>query len=156
MESSLQEYLPEALRAYDPVLVFGLGFGLLVILIITIVLINRSMRHARLRQRGLLIQSFQIAPLGRDAFLKVANPGSPVTLLSLNLIGRNDLKVKNELTGQQLTQSGTYSILIEAVGERRLDAHFQVELHFADEQKNRYQQLFSLSPVKSLSIKKKR
>ncbi len=156
MESSLQEYLPEALQAYDPVLVFGVGFGLLVLLIIIIALIRRSMRRARLRNRGLVIQSFQIAPLGRDAFLKVANPGTPITLLSLRLIGRNDLKVKNELTGQQLALSGTYSILLEAVGDRRLDANFQIELTFADEQKNHYQQLFSLSPVKSLSIKKKR
>lgn len=156
MESSLQEYLPEALQAYDPVLVFGVGFGLLVILIIIIVLIRGSMRRGRLRKRGLLVQSFQIAPLGRDAFLKVANPGPAVTLLSLRLIGRNDLTVKNQVAGQQLALSGTYSILLEAVGERRLDNHFQIEITFADEQKNQYQQLFSLSPVKSLSIKKKR
>ena len=156
MESSIQDFLPEALQAYDPVLVFGVGFGALLFLIILIVMISRSVRRSRLRQRGLVIQSFQIAPLGRDAFLKIANPGAPVTLLLVNLIGRRDVKVKNEVTGQQLTSAGTYSILLEAVGDRRLDPNFQVELTFADEQKLHYQQLFSLSPVKSLSIKKKR
>lgn len=156
MESSIQEFLPEALQAYDPVLVFGVGFGLLVVLIILIVMISRSARRARLRQRGLAIQSFQIAPLGRDAFLKIANPGLPVTLLSLRLIGRQDAKVKNDIAGQQLTQGGTYSILLEATGDRRLNNQFQIELTFSDQQNIPYQQLFSLSPVKSLSIKKKR
>ncbi len=114
------------------------------------------MRQSRLRQRGLLIQSFQIAPLGRDAFLKISNPGPPVTLLMIRLIGRQDVKVKNEVTGQQLPTSGNYSILLEAVENRRLDAQFKVELSFADAQKVHYQQLFGLSPVRSLSIKKKR
>ena len=156
MESSIQDFLPEALQGHDTVLVFGVGFGLLLFLIILIVVIRRSLRRARLRQRGLVIQSFQIAPLGRDAFLKISNPGPPVTLLNVHLVGRQDLKVKNEVTGQQLPTAGNYSILLEAVGDRRLDPQFQVELSFADAQKVHYQQLFALSPVKSLSIKKKR
>lgn len=156
MESFLQDLLPEALQAYDPVLVFGVGLGGLIVLIIFLILIVRSSRRARLRQRGLVIQSFQIAPLGRDAFLKVANPGSPITFLGLQLSGRTDIQVKNQVTGQQLAQSGTYSILLEATGDRRLDNKFQVELTFADQERSHYQQLFSLSPVKSLSIKKKR
>lgn len=156
MESSIQDFLPESLQAYDPVLVFGLGFGLLVLLIIIIIVISRSTRRSRLRQRGLVVQSFQIAPLGRDAFLKISNPGLPVTLLNLQLIGRQDIKVKNDVAGQQLTQGGSYSILLEAMGDRRLNGQFQVELTFSDQQRTPYQQLFSLSPVKSLSIKKKR
>ncbi|MEL6660827.1 MAG: hypothetical protein AAFR36_30465, partial [Bacteroidota bacterium] len=61
MESSIQDFLPEALQGYDPVLVFGVGFGLLLFLIIIIVIFRRSMQRSRLRQRGLVIQSFQIA-----------------------------------------------------------------------------------------------
>ncbi|MEL7427813.1 MAG: hypothetical protein AAFN81_32795 [Bacteroidota bacterium] len=156
MESSIQDFLPEALQGYDPVLVFGVGFGLLLFLIIIIVIFRRSMQRSRLRQRGLVIQSFQIAPLGRDAFLKISNPGPPVTLLHVRLVGRQDVKVKNEVTGQQLATAGNYSVLLEAVGDRRLNSQFQVELSFADAQKVHYQQLFALSPVKSLSIKKKR
>ena len=156
METTLQELLPEALQAYDPVLVFGGGLGLLIVIVLVIILLARSSRRARLRQRGLIVQSFQIAPLGRDAFLKISNPGLPVTFLNLRLIGRSDVKVKNQVTGHQLAQSGSYSILLEADGDHRLNANFQVELTFADQQKNQYQQLFSLSPVKSVSIKKKR
>lgn len=156
MESTINAYLPEFLQGYDPVLVFGVGFGLLLIIILIFVSILRALSRKKLRASSLSVQSFQIAPLGRDAFLKLYNPGNEVTLTAIQIIGRTDVKVKNEVAGHLLTNAGAYSILLEAAGNERLRKDFQVEFTFVDQHRQAFKQLFSLDPIKSIWIKRKR
>lgn len=154
MESTITTYLPEWLQAYDPILVFGAGFGILIILLLLLVMIIRAVSSSRDKHSGLVIQSFQIAPLGRDAFLKLNNPGTPVTLSALMVTGRADVSIKNQVAGQSLPQGGTYSILLEATADQRLRSDFQLHLTFFDHEKRTYQQQFSLNPVASIRIKR--
>ena len=154
MESTTSTYLPEWLQAYDPLLVFGVGIGGLILFIILLVLIIRAVSRSRVKHPGLVIQSFQIAPLGRDAFLKLNNPGVGVTLSAVVVTGRADVVVKNQVAGQAISQGGTYSILIEATADQRLRSDFQLHFTFFDSEKKIYQQQFSLNPVASVRIKR--
>ncbi|MGH1435175.1 MAG: hypothetical protein ACRBG0_12015 [Lewinella sp.] len=154
MESTISTYLPEWLQAYDPLLVFGVGIGSLIILIILLVLIVRAVSRSKIKHSGLVVQSFQIAPLGRDAFLKITNPGAGVTLSALVVTGRADVVVKNQVAGQAIPQGGTYSILLEATADQRLRKDFQLHFTFFDQERRTYQQQFSLNPVASVRIKR--
>jgi hypothetical protein len=154
MESTMSTYLPEWLQAYDPLLILGLGIGALVLFIILLVLIIRAVSRSRIKHQGLIIQSFQIAPLGRDAFLKLTNPGVGVTLTAVVVTGRADVIVKNQVAGQSIAQGGTYSILLEATADQRLRTDFQLHFTFFDEDKKVYRQQFSLNPVASVRIKR--
>jgi hypothetical protein len=154
MQSTTSAYLPEWLQAYDPLLIFGVSIGVLIILIILLVLIIGAVARSRVKHAGLVIQSFQIAPLGRDAFLKLNNPGTGVTLSSVVVKGRADVMVKNQVAGQAIAQGGTYSILLEATADQRLRTDFQLHFTFFDKEKKVYQQQFSLNPVASVRIKR--
>lgn len=147
--------LPEWLQSYSPaVLIGGAAMGL-ILLLVFIWLLGKLFR-ARVTTQGIVVQSFQLAPLGRDAFLKITNPGEPVTLLQTQVLGRNDIVVKNQVAGQQLASGGSYSILLEAGGDQRLDSNFSLQFTFVDQQRRAYHQVFSLSPLQSVSLKRKR
>jgi hypothetical protein len=146
--------LPEWLQTYSPQMVAVAAIGA-ILLLVFIWLISKLFR-GRINTKGISVHSFQLAPLGRDAFLKLTNPGNPVTLLHAKVIGRNDVVVKNEVAGQQIPSSGSYSILLEAGGEQRLDKDFSVQFTFVDEERRAYNQVFSLNPLQSVSLKRKR
>lgn len=154
MESTTSTYFPEWLQAYDPLLVLGVGIGVLLLFILLLVMIARSVARSRIKHSGLVIQSFQIAPLGRDAFLKLNNPGTGVTLTSVVVTGRADVIVKNQVAGQAISQGGTYSILLEATADQRLRSDFELYFTFFDAEKKVYQQQFSLNPVASVRLKR--
>ena len=154
MESTTSTYLPEWLQAYDPLLIFGVGIGVLILFTLLLVIIVRSVSRSRIKHPGLVIQSFQIAPLGRDAFLKLNNPGGGVTLTSTVVTGRADVIVKNQVAGHVITQGGTYSLLIEATADQRLRSDFELHFTFFDAEKKVYQQQFSLNPVASVRLKR--
>jgi hypothetical protein len=147
--------LPECLQGYSPQLLIALVAGGLIVLLIFVWLIAKLFR-GRIKTSGIVVQSFQLAPLGRDAFLKITNPGEPVILLHAQVIGRSDVIVKNDVTGQQIPTGGSYSILLEAGGDRRLDKDFSFQFTFVDEQRRAYHQVYSLNPLQSVNIKRKR
>lgn len=152
MKETITTYLPESLQAYDPLLVLGVGLGVLILLILLLVPVFRLTSGARVRHSGLAIQSFQIAPLGRDAFLKVTNTGPPVTFTSLIVTERADVSVKNQVAGQLLQEGDSYSILLEATADERLSTDFQLYFSFFDQERRNYQQQFSLDPVASVKL----
>ena len=51
---------------------------------------------------GLQLHTFQIAPLGRDAFLKIQNTSEPVTLTKMEFLDRQNIRVKNAIAGHKL------------------------------------------------------
>ncbi|MEL7219940.1 MAG: hypothetical protein AAGJ93_01395 [Bacteroidota bacterium] len=147
--------LPEWLQAYDAQMVILMGAGAMILLLIFIWLLGRLFRSGK-KSKGIAVQSFQLAPLGRDAFLKITNPGDEVTLLFAHVIGRADVVIKNEVGGQKIPAAGSYSILLEAAGEQRLSKDFSVQFTFVDDQKQTYHQTFSLDPIQSVSLKRKK
>lgn len=80
--------------------------------------------------QGLHLHTFQIAPLGRDAFLKVQNTSEPVTLTKLEIPDRQNIRVKNAVAGHKLDNNKIYSILLEAEGNTKLDDGFTVKLTY--------------------------
>ncbi|KAA3637368.1 MAG: hypothetical protein DWQ02_06865 [Bacteroidetes bacterium] len=80
--------------------------------------------------QGLQLHTFQIAPLGRDAFLKIQNTLEPITLTKLEIPDRQNIRVKNAIAGHKLDKSKIYSILLEAVGNTKLDDGFTVKLTY--------------------------
>lgn len=120
----------------DP-LVFAGGLGAVLLLII-ITLVAR--RKPKITFPGLVINSFQIAPLGRDAFLKIQNPAQAVVLSQYKIIGRTDVLVKNHLSGHRIETQKEYSILLEANGDERLEPNFSLELTYITEEGNVFRQ----------------
>ncbi|NUO00429.1 MAG: hypothetical protein HUU01_07400 [Saprospiraceae bacterium] len=90
----------------------------------------------------LMIEGFQIAPLGRDAFLKIRNTGEPVTFSALQIKGRVDVAVKNVLAGHELETDKSYSLLLEATGQEKITPNFSIELTYLDRGGNVYIQRF--------------
>ncbi len=106
----------------------------------------------------LMMEGFQIAPLGRDAFLKMRNAGESVTFTALQIKGRADVDVKNVLAGHELDKDKSYSLLLEATGQEKLTPNFSIELTFLDRIGNVYVQRFrtdNLSAGKAKIIRKR-
>ena len=119
----------------DPLVAAGIAGVLLVLLIILI-----FRRKPKSKFSGLAISLFQIAPLGRDAFLKIQNPDRTVILSQYKILGRNDISIKNHLSGHRLESQKEYSILLEANSTTRLEGNFSLELVYMDEGGNVFQQ----------------
>ena len=56
--------------------------------------------------------------------------------------------------GQVLGQGGTYSILLEATDQQRLEPNFTLCLTFVDASGQIYEQNFGLTPLQTLSVKR--
>ncbi len=79
---------------------------------------------------GLRLHTFQIAPLGRDAFLKIQNNLEPVTLTKMEFTDRQHIRVKNAIAGHKLDKDKIYSVLLEAEGNTKLKDGFTVKLTY--------------------------
>jgi hypothetical protein len=142
------------LLSVDPLYLAAGGGGLLLLAAIGVAIrINRS-GAPRTGGPRIQIASFQLAPLGRDAFLKLSNAGEPATLSTARILGRNDVLIKNTVAGQQIPSGGSYSLLLEATGNQRLQANFLVVLVYVDDQRRAYEQTFTLNPPGTQKIKR--
>lgn len=79
---------------------------------------------------GLNLFTFQIAPLGRDAFLKIQNTGEEVTLTKLDITDRQNILVKNALAGHKLAKGKIYGVLLEAEGNSKITDGFSVQVTY--------------------------
>ncbi|PHN01174.1 hypothetical protein [Flavilitoribacter nigricans] len=141
MEETINNWIDKARElleewGVDPWILAG-GAGLILLVIIILIVANRKPKATF---PGLVINLFQIAPLGRDAFLKIQNPAGPVILSQYRIIGRNDVLVKNHLSGHRMENQKEYSILLEANGDKRLEPDFSLELTYITEEGKVYQQ----------------
>lgn len=135
----------------EQLLLLGGGVALLLFVVWPLV---AAIRRSRVRRAPTLaITSFQIAPLGRDAFLKLHNPSEAITLTAVQLHGRTDVQVKNAVAGQQLSHQGDYRLLLEATEDQRLTADFDIEFTFANADRRSFKQRFSLNPIQQVSFK---
>lgn len=146
METIKETYWPAVRQFFEGLAPehWGIGGISLVLVVILFRFIRRKTRKQGMGPaQGLQINLFQIAPLGRDAFLKLANPGQKVTLSQLKVVGRTDVAVKNAAAGHVLETGSLYSLLLEATGAQRLEANFSLELTFLDANGTAWRQTLS-------------
>lgn len=67
---------------------------------------------------GIQVQSFQIAQLSRDAFVKIKNSGD--TLILTEIETSPQVVIKNQYAGHHLTSGEEYRLLIEATPGTRI------------------------------------
>ncbi len=91
---------------------------------------RKPKRQAVSTAPGVKLYTFQIAPLGRDAFLKIQNTGEDVTLTKLEIKDRQNIIVKNALSGHKLDTNKIYGILLEAEGNSKITDAFSVQLTY--------------------------
>lgn len=155
MNSSITDQFPEWLKEYDPLhIIVAAALLLLFVLILIIFGIRKSRKKSAIP--FLTIPSFQIAPLGKDAFLKLSNPGERLTLLSLEIMGKSDIHIKNQVAGHVMTTAANYSILMETSSNSRIENDLRVAVIFVDGHNKTYRQVFTLDPIESVSIKRMR
>lgn len=120
--------------------------GVALLLLVVLPLASRSQRKSRLRKFAPVIglESFQISPLGRDAFFKIRNNGEQAILTSLFIRGRRDIVFKNSFVGHELQRDKSYSILMEATAKDKIEENFTIELNYLDKAGNVYKQAFEL------------
>ncbi len=111
-----------------------IGGGFLLFLII-VMAIRRSRKRRKVRVKktsNIHLHSFQIAPLGRDAFVKIRNTGEPAVLSGLKILGRDDMIIKNAFAGQKIDQNKEYGIFLEVNGKEKIQPGFQLEVTVLD------------------------
>lgn len=86
--------------------------------------------------------SYQSAPLGRDALLKIKNTHDDVVLLSVTVKGADKIEVKNALAGHELPSGKIYGIMLESVGKDRMLPDFELVLTYMDAGRNVWRQSF--------------
>ncbi|MDX1942736.1 MAG: hypothetical protein SFU99_19390 [Saprospiraceae bacterium] len=121
--------------------------GVLLLLFVILPLASASRRRKRRAKVApqLILEAFQVSPLGRDAFLKIKNNGETATFTSLFVKSRRDIVFKNAFAGHQLDRGKTYSVLLEAVAQEKITHNFSIELTYFDQMRNVYRQTFDLS-----------
>jgi hypothetical protein len=124
----------------------ALGVIIFLVLMFIVMNINRRTRKKRafLYAPQLFLESFQVSPMGKDAYLKIGNMGSPGTLTQFQVNGRQDLLVKNQLAGHKLERGEQYRILLEAAGSQKINSDFTFSLTYMDARQNVFQQEFDL------------
>lgn len=99
-------------------------------------------RYSTAQPLHIVFHSFQIAPLGRDAILRIHNTREAVTLLSAQIKGSKNIVVKNALAGHELATGKVYGLMMEVVGKDRMLPDFEVVLTYMDAARNVYRQSF--------------
>ena len=88
------------------------------------------------------MHSFQVAPLGRDAIMRIHNHGEPVTLVAANIKRTKELGVVNVLSGHEFLSGKTYGIMLQALGKDRMLPDFELELTYMDQHRQVFRQSF--------------
>ena len=132
----------------DQKLMAAVGFGVLLLLLILRKLLkvkNKGGVRSKNNKKGALsIHSYQIAPLGRDAFLKIKNNGPSITLTQL-VINNQEVSIKNALAGQKIDEGKIYSILLESKNTKKIPEALEIEITFLNSKHIAEKQTFTLT-----------
>lgn len=104
---------------------------------------NLTRRQKKQNKGALSIASYQVAPLGRDAFLKIKNNGPTITLTQLSLLNPN-ISIKNALAGQKIDEGKIYSILLESKNAKKIPEALEIEVTFLNSNHIAEKQSFTL------------
>lgn len=126
----------------------GLGVLLLLIIIRKLIRSKKKKKKApksfKKNSKGALsIHSYQVAPLGRDAFLKIKNNGPTITLTQLTIFNP-EVSIKNALAGQQIDKGKIYSILLESKNAKKIPEELKIEVTFLNAKHLAEKQSFTL------------
>lgn len=127
---------------------WSIAGGLFVLLILLLSLSGgkrRRKKQARAIAPNLAISTFQLSPMGRDAFFKIHNHGQLARLSSLVIRGKGHIQVKNSIAGHEIKPEESYRILLEATGQKKISKDFIVELTYLDQIGNAYRQDFPVA-----------
>lgn len=152
--NTVWEKIETIIQRLTPVEWAMIGGGLL-LLILVLSLISRNRRKSRLRKiaPAIVLESFQISPMGRDAFFKIKNNAEVATLTAVSIQGRRDIVFKNTFIGHELHRDKTYSILLEATAKDRIENNFTIVINYMDKIGNIYKQAFELNNKKAKTPK---
>ena len=126
---------------------WGIGGGGMLILIILLSMAGgkrRKKKQAKQIAPNIIISTFQISPLGRDAYFKVFNQGQMAKLSNVSIRGKGHIRVKNAVAGHELQPSESYRILLETTGNKKMTKDFIIELTYMDQMGNVYRQDFPI------------
>lgn len=91
---------------------------------------------------NLIISVFQFLLMGRDVYFKVYNYGQFVWLSMLFIKGKGYIQVKNNIVGYEIDIGDFYCILLEVIGQKKINKDFIVEFIYFDQFGNVYWQDF--------------
>lgn len=129
----MEEYLSQAQELVEQLTLqewayVGGGFLFLLIILLAIRRSGKSRGVKVKKASHIHLHSFQIAPLGRDAFVKIKNTGEPAVLSGLKILGREDMVIKNAFAGQKIDQDKEYGIFLEVEGKNKIQPGFMLEV----------------------------
>ena len=129
----MEEYLSQAQELAEQLTLqewayVGGGFLFLLIILLAIRRSGKSRGVKVKKASHIHLHSFQIAPLGRDAFVKIKNTGEPAVLSGLKILGREDMVIKNAFAGQKIDQDKEYGIFLEVEGKNKIQPGFMLEV----------------------------
>ena len=129
----MEEYLSQAQELAEQLTLqewayIGGGFLFLLIILLAIRRSGKSRGVKVKKASHIHLHSFQIAPLGRDAFVKIKNTGEPAVLSGLKILGREDMVIKNAFAGQKIDQDKEYGIFLEVEGKNKIQPGFMLEV----------------------------
>ncbi len=139
----LEAILP-FLKSVEP-MHWAIAGGILFILIL-IPIILRSIKKSKADKikPALLLHSFQISPLGKDAWLRLRNVGQLAILKDLKFKKRTDIQSKTDFREVRVEQGNTTSFFLHGMGQERIRENFDVEFLYSDAKGNLYKQVLKL------------
>ncbi len=125
---------------------FVLAGGFFILLLILIPVILRSVKKSKVRKIApdFKLLSFQISPLGKDAWLRLRNDGHLAVLKDLQFKKRTNLIVKNAFRENKVGKGVTVSLFLQATTQDRIREDFAAEILYADAKGHLYRQTLKL------------
>lgn len=101
----------------------------LILLWIIIRAIRRSGKKDRTPKVKLELQSFQLSPLKRDAFVKIKNMDGALVISKIEMPDNTNVYIKNDVNGHQMATGDTYSLLLESIGAEPIRKDLTLRVH---------------------------
>lgn len=142
-DNPLDAILP-LLQSVEPMYWAFAGGILFLLILIPIILRNIKKSKANKIKPALILHSFQISPLGKDAWLRLRNVGQLAVLKDLKFKKRNDIQSKTNYKEVRIDQGNTTSLFLHGTGQERIRENFEVEFLYSDAKGNLYKQILKL------------
>lgn len=137
----------------SPVYIGAAVFLILILILIPILLRSNKRSKAKKVAPNILLQSFQISPLGRDGWLRLRNEGELAVLKDFQIKGRKDIGVKTNFREIKIQKGNTYSLFLQAIATERIREDFEVVFMYTDTIGNNYRQVLKVGDKTMMKTK---
>lgn len=144
------EQILSYLQNIEPLYLAIVGGIFLLLVLIPIILRSMKKSKAGKVKPDLVLHSFQISPLGKDAWLRLRNEGQLAILKDLKFKKRQDIQSKTSFREVKVGQGNTTSLFLHAMTQERIREDFEVEILYADSLGHLYKQVLSLNGQKMM------